>query len=338
MHIKNNIFFIFLIVLLCGCSQKPIPKQDQMYVWPVMGTSFEVKWIEGENHRQAAAQKMFEQVRWVDEKVSIYKSQSDLSLLNARSGTQEWTQVDPITLDLLDKSKNAWELTDGCFNIAIGAMAKLWKLNLPVQGQAFSLPSSNMIKSTFDIVKRTRIEIQNDQVRISPTGALLDMGGIAKGYALDLAAAVPTSGCGFLNLGRQMSIFGSCKEALQFGIQDPNDPAEVVAVVEISQGSIASTGNYERYFTNKNKKYGHVFNPKIGKPMETNVSSVTVWAKSATQADVWSTALYIAGPKHGKELIQKNMLDMGAIWILEDHSQIHHQASFGRILPTPQKL
>lgn len=332
--VKNRILLIFLALVSCVPHSQ---KSEEHFRRPVMGTFFEVTWMERDPLNEEISKKMFELVQLVDEKVSTYKSKSDLSVLNFNAGKKQWVPIHPITKELLDKSMYFQHSTEGYFNISVGALVHLWKLNLPLQGETLELPSDRQIEKTLLVVKNTKIEINKLEARIIPEGALLDMGGIAKGYALDLAYSItPKDNCGFMNLGRQMMVIGSCPVPLRFGIQNPKDPAKILAVVELSNGSIATTGSYERYFVSNGKKYGHVLSAKNGKPVQSDIASVTVWASDGTSADAWSTTLYIAGMDEGMKMIRDQKIDIGVLWILKNNELVYQDSSFGRADVTKQ--
>lgn len=325
--------FLLATMIVAGCGPRPMQAKPIQHRWTVMGTFFEITWFE--KTPKDVSDKMFEKIKLVDEKVSVYKDSSDLSVLNSKSGLNTWTHVDPITVDLLKTSIEARKQTNGYFDIGVGSLVQLWKLNLPLQGASMALPDQQAQEKIHAVVKSTQIEIDSLNVRLSPKKAFLDMGGIAKGYALDLAKqAYSGESCGLMNLGRQILMVGTCSAPLRFGIQDPMNSEKVVAVVELRNGSLATTGSYERFFTYQNKKIGHILHPKLGRPVQSDLVSVTVWAKEATTADIWSTALYVAGFEEGMKMINSKKLDIGTVWIFNDEKVKYFNSSSGQMVFT----
>jgi thiamine biosynthesis lipoprotein len=144
----------------------------------------------------------------------------------------------------------------------------------------------------------------------------LDLNGIAKGYALDRAAsALRIRGVtsAFLDLGGQLLAFGS--ERRRVAIRDPRDPSAAALWIELREGSLSTSGDYERYFVHDGKRYSHLVDPRSGWTAEGS-RAVTVWAPDATAADAWSTALFVAGPEEGKRLIAERR-DLTAVWLGE---------------------
>ena len=320
------------VLFFIGCHSPGNALKSTIHRWPVMGTFYEVTWVSHEPNHEELSKLMFEKIKYVDEKVSTYKSQSDLSKLNASSG-RAGVLVDPITKELLEKSFQYRRQTKGWFDIAVGALVKIWKLNEPVHGQQRNIPSDRSIQKTVDVVRKTKIKWTDQRAILSPQGAYLDMGAIAKGYAMDLAhSVVSNAACGFMNLGRQIMLIGSCSSPLQFGVQNPNDETQVLATIELSEGSISTSGSYERYFIHNNRRYAHIINPKTGYPVESDVLSVTVWAQSAIDADVWSTTLFIAGFEEGIKIIEREKKEIGVLWVFKDQKILYRDSAFGRAI------
>lgn len=332
MRFKEAYFLFFVLLLMFACHPPTNSLLPVVYRWPVMGTFYEVNWINPNSNQEELSKKMFEMVRLVDEKVSTYKSQSDLSKLNSQAGGHGLF-VDQVTKELLQLSIKYQDQSEGYFNVAVGALVKLWKLNEPLRGEQREIPSPINVERVLNVVGKTKIHWQDQEVSINPKGAYLDMGAIAKGYALDKAYELSIqSPCGFMNLGRQLMMVGGCKNPLQFGVQSPIDESKILASIELSAGSISTSGSYERYFSHNNKQYTHIINPKTGFPVENEVLSVTVWAKTATDADVWSTVLFVAGFKEGTQMVEKHKKDIGVLWILKDQKICYRDSTLGRVI------
>lgn len=327
----SSVFTLFLI--LVSCHRHPSNISEKVYRWPVMGSFFEVVWHTDHSNSDKISAEMFEQIRSVDEKVSIYKSQSELSQINLKSGTGEWITIDEITQNLLKESQRIQGLTQGYFNISVGVLVKLWKLHLPLHGEELSLPSQAAIDQAIHIKNTTKIEVENRLARVYPKGALLDMGGIAKGHALDLAFNIyGQENCGHMNLGRQMMVIGNCAKPLRFAIEDPVNSKKISALIDLASGSLSTTGGSERFFIHEQLKYGHIIHPNSGGPVQSKVLSVTVWSKTGTEADAWSTALYVAGFDKGMALIHDLKLDIGVLWIFDDGRIAHQNTTFGKVI------
>ncbi len=331
---RSNFFYslFFVPMIFIGCLAPKNSLQPTIYRWPVMGTLYEVRWFAPASNQEELSKLMFEKVRWVDEKVSTYKSQSDVSKLNQNSGSSPFI-VDEVTKELLEKSIQYRTQTDGWFDIATGALVQLWGLNEPVRGEERKIPSNTDVKKVTNVVQKTKISLHDQMASIGPKGAYIDMGAIAKGYALDQAHALSTNAaCSVMNLGRQLMMTGKCTTPLQCGVQSPLDEAKILAIIELTTGSLSTSGSYERYFTHNNRKFTHILNPKTGYPVDADTLSVTVWAKSGIAADVWSTALFVAGLEEGSKIVERTKSDIGVLWILKGERIIYHDSTFGHVI------
>ncbi|MBQ3077188.1 MAG: FAD:protein FMN transferase, partial [Clostridia bacterium] len=131
-----------------------------------------------------------------------------------------------------------------------------------------------------------------------PEGAGLDLGGIAKGAAGDLAEALLEEhgiGSALLTLGGQVICCGTPDDDWRIALRNPDDAAHPLGVLSIAAGSVATSGDYERYFELGGRRYHHILDPVTGWPASVDLRSVTVVSDSAVTADALSTALFIMG-------------------------------------------
>ena len=143
------------------------------------------------------------------------------------------------------------------------------------------------------------------RARLLKPGMAVDLGGIAKGYALDRAAtAMRNAGAtgGYLDLGGNILVFGT-QSAPHVGVVDPGNPERVLAAVPLQDGSVATSGQYERYLILDGESYGHILDPRTGQPVRPGFS-VTVLAARAMLADAVATAAVVLGPVAGWELLE----------------------------------
>jgi thiamine biosynthesis lipoprotein len=136
----------------------------------------------------------------------------------------------------------------------------------------------------------------------------IDLGGIAKGYAVDRAFEL-LKGLGYRNLvvnaGGDLRVGGSKPDGpWSIGIQHPRDPEKILARISVSDTAVATSGDYEKFFIHQGKRYHHILNPKDGFPAE-GCQSVTILAKDAATADALATAIFVLGPEKGYALCQR---------------------------------
>ena len=195
--------------------------------------------------------------------------------------------------------------TDGAFDITVGNLMKVWgRFEKPI------IPPSEKIKDALSKVNFKKIKIKRDSL-ILPRGYLVDLGGIAKGYAIDRGVEILRENgitSGLINAGGDIGIIGPkpFHRKWKVGIKNPRGEG-VIGYVEMDAGFIATSGDYERYFILNGKRYHHIVNPKTGYPARGAVS-VTVIAPTGLQSDAYSTAVFVMG-KYGINFLKNHHLE-----------------------------
>ncbi len=182
--------------------------------------------------------------------------------------------------------------SQGSFDISVGALSKVWGF----KNKAYRVPHLFEIEETLKHVGMEKIKIDENSLWL-PEGMELDWGGIAKGYAVDLASQeLRKRGIlnGFINAGGDLFCWGQNPEhkPWKIGIKHPREPG-FLGILSISNLGASTTGDYQRYFEVKGKRYHHVFNPFTGFP-SSFYQSVTVVGPETTICDALSTALFVS--------------------------------------------
>lgn len=239
------------------------------------------------------------------EKICSWRgAQSEVAAVNAQAGG--WSEVGPELMELVRRSHHCSLLSDGAFDITVGPVVELWGFE---QGGGW-VPSPEEIDGRLGLVDFRALEIDTavGRLRTARPGMGLDLGGVAKGYAVDQA----------ISLLRERGVLGALVDAggdlraiglrpdgkpWRIGIKHPREPGHVLATFELADGSVATSGDYERYFTAGGIRYHHLLDPRTGMPARKAVSA-TVWASDACTADMWATALFVMGPAAGLGLAE----------------------------------
>lgn len=270
-----------------------------------MGTVIEIVLLSGdEESAQKAALRAFQEIKRVEQWMSPWIEKSDISRLN-RSAEGQWTEVSPQTLEVIQKAQKISELSDGAFDITIAPLSALWgkarERGIP--------PTPEEIKITLGLVNFKNLFLRPDvKVFFKKKGMAIDLGGIAKGYAVDRAFEILTS-LGYKNLivnaGGDLRVGGFKKDQpWSIGIQHPRAPEKVMGMISLSEAAIATSGDYEKFFFHQGKRYHHILNPKTGYPAE-GCQSVTIVSGDGMMADGLATAVFVLGAKKGYELCQR---------------------------------
>jgi len=282
--------------MLFGCQDKPFYKESKF----LMGTVAEVIC-----QNKEAIDLAFKEIERLDKLFNRFDSHSEISRLN-KEGIYK---VSRETLEIVKRSVEFSKISDGAFDITIGPIADLWKEK--IKSKIADLPKEEQIKERLKFVGYDKIIIdeKNSVIRFSQKGVSLDLGGIAKGYAVDFVAKkIRSMGIKdfLIKIGGCIYASGKKRERnWRIGIQHPRKKEEFYDFVELKDKAIDTSGDYEQFFIFEGKRYSHIISPFTGYPVDNGIISVTVISKEATVSDFLSTAIFVLGKERGKELAEK---------------------------------
>jgi thiamine biosynthesis lipoprotein len=280
----------------------------------VMGTFARVVAVAKDSSvADSAVEAGFAQLRNVDELMSDYKSDSEISAVN-RDAYKSPVKVSRATFEVLQKAIYFSELSDGAFDITVGPLVDLWRQ----AAEANSVPTEAELQQASSKVgyEKLLLDANEMSVRFAVDGMRLDLGGIAKGYAIDKAIEAMLKGGatgGMVDIGGDIRCFGvptKGKTHWLIGLQDPNKAEDWLAtgetslVLKLTDDAIATSGDYRRFVLVDGKKYSHILDTKTGRGSK-GLSSVTIICKNAIEADALATAVSVMGPGKGMALIEK---------------------------------
>ncbi|MCA9499416.1 MAG: FAD:protein FMN transferase [Nitrospira sp.] len=302
-RMQNFLGLFFLTLFLAGCQGTPhLVKRSQM----LMGTVVFVTAV-GADERiaQRAVKAGLDEIRRLEELLSTWIPTSELSQVNAAAG-RESIPVSQETFEVLTRSLEVAKLTQGGFNIALGPAVNAWDAS----GDGH-VPSKDDLEAL-----RPQLELSNVQldettrsVWLRRPGMSIDVGGIGKGYAADLAAKVMrTTGAtaGVVALSGDIKTFGRMPDAQRFvfGIQHPRkEQGEVLGRIELEDEAVSTAGDYQRYFMRDGVRFHHILDPQTLHPAR-GCQSVTIIAKEGVMADGLDTGIFVMGPDQGMALIE----------------------------------
>ena len=236
--------------------------------------------------------------------LSRFVPDSEISEINRRAG--QWVKVSPLTLEVIELGLEMGALTDGAFDITIGAVLELWGFG---SGQYY-VPTEAELEARLATVDYTKVEVDTSrsQVRI-PEGTVLDLGGIAKGFIVDQGIQILRDAKvkrAFVNAGGDISTIGRRpdNQPWRIGVQNPENPAEIRFILPLADRSVVTSGDYQRFFTYENERYHHIIDPRTGYPAR-EVTSVTIVGDNSATCDALSTAVFVLGWKEGRALIER---------------------------------
>ena len=260
-----------------------------------MGTELTLQLVGKDRaHALEASAQAIEVIEAVETRLSTWSQDSELSRWNQSPGTRP-VSISPELAEDLRRAFYWRDETRGAFNPAIGALLVAWDLRgsgrIPSEAQRLAAQrTAEPCLLHYDPAGKT-LERRCADVRV-------EEGGFGKGVALDRAmAALKRAGIqrASLDFGGQAVVSSSGDEDWTFALGHPEERLRGVLTISIPSGSIATSGNSERGITIDGKRIGHLLDPRTGLPA-VDFGTLTVWAKSATDADCLSTALYVMGP------------------------------------------
>lgn len=256
---------------------------------------------------------------------------SDVSKINAANGSP--VTVSPETAELIREGIDYGTLSSGQFDITIGKLSSLWDFS----ENPGIVPDADAIASAVSTINYQNITVSRNTVTLNDPDAAIDLGGIAKGFIADkMKAYLNENGItsGIINLGGNVLIIGPKEDGSDYriGIQKPfSDTGTALATVSIPDGTVVSSGVYERYFKKDGVLYHHLLNPKTGYPYENDLTGVTIICSRSVDGDGLSTTCFSLGLEDGMKLIE-SLPDTEAIFITSD-GELHTSSGIGTTIP-----
>jgi len=316
---------VFLAVALgsISCTAKPLAKVEQTR--SLMGTFVIITVYSDKETADSAIDAAFARMEEIERKASTFIGQSEVSQLN-RDGYLDTPSHD--ILELLTMSADYSQLTDGYFDITVKPLLDLWSGGL---WQESAEVQQSKLDETLGLVGWDKISIEDNRIDLEVEGMEITLGGIAKGYATDEALEVLRDmgiKHALVNAGGDVSTLDSKpnEEPWSVAMVNPDDTSQSLAIFNISDKSVATSGNYERYFDSE-KKAHHIINPKTGYSADESIS-VTIIAENGTQADALATGVFVMGPEEGMNLVES--LDGVECLIVDIERTIHRSSGLSQ--------
>ena len=220
----------------------------------------------------------------------------------------EWVAVDEEMDRMLDMCGTVHFMTQGIVDVTAGPLAKLWDYHVSHP----RVPSQTEVEAAKRLVGWQQVQREPGRVRLPYAGMSLDFGGWGKEFAVDTVATMAAE-FGIKNVlvdfGHDIRAIGQPpgRPAWHIGLEDPAKPGNIWGSVAGLNCAVASSGDYQRGFTIDGQRYGHIIDPRDGRPATHGLRQVTVVAPSCLQAGMLATAAFVLGPDAGLNLIQETM-------------------------------
>ena len=268
--------------------------------------------------------KALDKIRELERVMTTWKPDSEVSQVNAAAG-KDAVAVGADTFAVVEKSLWISKASGGVFDISFEAMKGIWKFD---EEKEEKIPDKKVVEAARKLIdwKKIQIDAAKHTIKLADGGMRINLGGIAKGYAVDAAGRVLEAeglSAYFIQAGGDLFVKGRKPgdKPFRVGVRDPRSPnrGDFFAMVEVEDHAFSTAGDYERFFIKDGKRYHHIIDPRTGFPA-TASRSVTIWAKDGLTADAVDDAVFILGPKKGLELVE-SIEDCGAV-IVDDKNKV----------------
>ena len=275
-------------------------------------------------------------LRQVEMRMSTYIKLTELSHLNAAPAGKV-VKLSPPTMGVLRLARRLHRQTDGAFDVTCLPIFRLWGQ----AGKAGRLPTGAELAAAKAASGWEKFELLEGGARKKLGEAGVGLGGIAKGYAIDLAAkAMERTGChgGLVNVGGDIRCFGVSPrgDKWRVAVNNPFAPGsgEFLGTLELTDRAVCTSGNYERFSTIGGKPYSHIVDPRTARPVDL-APSVTVLAPTAAIADGWATALSVLGEAGLKRIDPNSGIEALVVIGGPDDYRIAQTPGFAKLLAKP---
>ncbi len=272
------------------------------------------------------------ELRLVNDQMSTYLESSELSRFN-RSDSTDWFAVSADTAAVVSYALEVSRQTEGAFDVTVAPLVNAWSFG--PDERTHVVPSGDQIKQI-----RGQIGYQHLEARMEPPGLrkaipvlTVDLSAIAKGHGVDRIVELLVSlGAEhvFVEIGGEVRVAGGrVDRPWGVGIQQPDGaPSEVLTALPMSDGAIATSGDYRNFFDVGGQRYSHTIDPRSGKPVAHPLASVSVRANNCMMADAWATAINVLGPEAGLDTARRLNLDVMLIVREGDRYQVTRTGVF----------
>ncbi len=316
-----------LVVYGCASKKERIFRKSKILMDTLVTISVVAR---SPSEADKAVDAAFLEIERLEKMGNFYSADSELSRVNRDAGISPVT-VSPDLIDLVTKALVVSRKTDGAFDPTIGPVISLYDF------RARKIPDPEAIRKSLPLVgyRKIRVDDTASTIFLTEKGMSIDLGGIMKGYAAEKATEVLRSQgirAGIVSVAGDVRAFGAKPDGSPWkvGIRHPRGRSEedVIAVLPLTDLSISTSGDYERFSLREGKRIHHLISPQTGYPVST-CQSASVIAPSGALADAYSTGVFLLGVERGLRLLET--LGFEGV-IVDDKGALHATPGIRRVL------
>ncbi len=293
-------FLLFLIVATVFILRRHNSLQLLRAEGPIYGTVYHIDY----EHNAPLDAQILEELKRVDASLSMFNKQSTVSLIN--SGTTE--ETDTMLREIFSLASQVYAETDGAYDVTVAPLVNAWGFGFK-SGQ---MPTPAQVDSIKSFVGTDKVSLVGTRLVKQDPRTMIDFSSIAKGYAVDRVARLFDSLSiknYMIEIGGEVVVRGAHPEGRPWliGVSRPTaDDATLQAHLSLSNGAMATSGNYRNYYVKEGRRYAHTIDPQKGCPVEHELLSATVLAPNCATADAYATAFMVMGLEKARALLQKH--------------------------------
>jgi thiamine biosynthesis lipoprotein len=311
-----------LTALLAG-SQTAAPAGWQQQQRDIMGTRISVElWHADDASGADCSERVFAEMDRIDALMSSYLESSEISFINNNAATAA-VEISDELLYLIRRSIHFSKISGGAFDITYASIGYAYDYRRHRQ------PSDQEVAQKLDAIDYRHIELNDHRIHFTNSNVRIDLGGIAKGYAVDRAIDILRD-CGItramVSAGGDSRIIGDHDgRPWMIGIQHPRKPEGIALRLPLSDSAISTSGDYERYFIQNGQRIHHIINPATGRSAGGSWSA-SVIGPDAMTTDALSTTIFVLGAARGLALIE-TLEGFDAI-VIDSNGRVHYSSGF----------
>jgi thiamine biosynthesis lipoprotein len=282
-----------------------------------MGTTWSAKFLQTTPPLDPAAvsQKISARLEALEQQFSTYRPTSELSGFNATTST-DWFPVSPSLAEVAAASRRISGLTAGAFDPTVAPLLHLWGFG--PHARTGAPPSDSALATARALVDWRRLEVRASPpaLRKNPAALTADFSSLAKGYTADAVSDLLASlGAPnhFVQIGGDIKTSGHTAHGSPWrtGIEEPRDPADrttLACTVALAGEALSTSGNYRNFVTLTGRRFGHILDPRTGRPVENALAAVSVIAPTCAQSSALAAALFVLGEEAGLALATREKI------------------------------